>query len=123
MVSSLTETVYALDSTTIDLCLSVFPWAHFRRTKAAVKIHTLLDLRGNIPRFIHITDGKMHDVNALDLLDPELGAFYVMDRGYVDFDGFTRCTDWGLLRHACQVELQIPPRLIRSNGSLDRHNL
>ena len=81
----LTNTVYALDSTTIDLCLSVFPWANFRTTKAAVKLHTLLDLRGNIPSFIHISDGKMHDVKALDLLIPEPGAIYVMDRGYVDF--------------------------------------
>ena len=81
----LSNTVYALDSTTIDLCLSVFPWAHFRSTKAAVKMHTLLDLRGNIPSFIHISDGKLHDVHALDLLIPEAGAFYVMDRGYVDF--------------------------------------
>src|ERR1700729_13781 len=81
----LTNTVYALDSTTIDLCLSVFPWAHFRSTKSAVKMHTLLDLRGNIPSFIHISDGKLHDVHALDLLLPEAGAIYVMDRGYVDF--------------------------------------
>ena len=81
----LTNTVYALDSTTIDLCLSVFPWAHFRTTKAAVKMHTLLDLRGSIPSFIHISDGKMHDTRALDLLIPEAGAIYVMDRGYVDF--------------------------------------
>ena len=81
----LTNTVYALDSTTIDLCLSVFPWANFRTTKAAVKMHTLLDLRGSIPSFIHISDGKMHDTKALDLLIPEAGAIYVMDRGYVDF--------------------------------------
>jgi hypothetical protein len=81
----LKNTVYALDSTTIDLCLSVFPWAHFRTTKAAVKMHTLLDLRGNIPSFIHVSDGKLHDVHALDLLLPEPGAIYVMDRGYVDF--------------------------------------
>ena len=81
----LASTVYALDSTTIDLCLSVFPWAHFRSTKAAVKMHTLLDLRGNIPSFIHISDGKLHDVHALDLLLPEPGAIYIMDRGYVDF--------------------------------------
>src|ERR1700720_4287933 len=81
----LTNTVYALDSTTIDLCLSVFPWAHFRSTKSAVKMHTLLDLRGNIPSFIHISDGKLADVHALDLLLPEAGAIYVMDRGYVDF--------------------------------------
>ena len=81
----LNETVYALDATTIDLCLSVFPWAPFRTTKAAVKLHTLLDLRGNIPAFIHISDGKMHEVNILDQLLPEAGAFYVMDRGYLDF--------------------------------------
>ena len=81
----LDNTVYALDSTTIDLCLSVFPWAHFRATKAAVKMHTLLDLRGNIPSFIHVSDGKLHDVNVLDLLVPEPGAFYVMDRGYIDY--------------------------------------
>ena len=81
----LKESVYALDSTTIDLCLSLFPWAHFRSTKAAVKMHTLLDLRGNIPSFIHISDGKLHDVHALDMLVPEAGAIYVMDRGYVDF--------------------------------------
>jgi Domain of unknown function (DUF4372)/Transposase DDE domain len=82
----LNETVYALDSTTIDLCLSLFPWAEFRSTKAAVKLHTLLDLRGAIPTFIHISDGKLHDVNVLDLLTPEPGAFYVMDRGYLDFE-------------------------------------
>src|SRR5580700_3492723 len=89
----LANTVYALDSTTIDLCLAVFPWAHFRTTKAcpwreqgaAVKMHTLLDLRGNIPSFIHVSDGKLHDVHALDLLLAEAGAIYVMDRGYVDF--------------------------------------
>jgi Domain of unknown function (DUF4372)/Transposase DDE domain len=81
----LDQTVYALDATTIDLCLSMFPWAKFRSTKAAVKLHTLLDLRGAIPSFIHISDGKMHDVNVLDLLLPEAGAFYVMDRGYLDF--------------------------------------
>lgn len=81
----LDNTVYALDATTIDLCLSVFPWAHFRQHKAAVKLHTLLDLRGNIPTFIHISDGKLHDVNELDLLIPEVGAFFVMDRGYLDF--------------------------------------
>jgi Domain of unknown function (DUF4372)/Transposase DDE domain len=81
----LSNTVYALDSTTIDLCLSLFPWAPFRSTKAAVKLHTLLDLRGNIPAFIHISDGKMGDVNVLDMLTFEPGAFYVMDRGYLDF--------------------------------------
>ena len=82
----LQETVYALDASTIDLCLSVFPWAKFRKTKAAVKLHTLLDLRGNIPTFVDITDGKVHDVNVLDILIPEVGAIYVMDRGYLDFE-------------------------------------
>ena len=77
--------VYALDSSTVDLCLSLFDWAPFRSTKAAIKLHTLLDLRGNIPSFIHISDGKLHDVNVLDILPIEAGAFYVMDRGYVDF--------------------------------------
>jgi hypothetical protein len=86
----LAETVYALDATTIDLCLSVFPWAPFRSTKAAIKLHTLLDLRGSIPSFIHISDGKLHDVNVLDLLLPEPGAFYVMDRGYLDFERLHR---------------------------------
>ena len=81
----LDQTAYALDTTTIDLCLSVFPWAHFRSTKAAVKMHTLLDLRGNIPSFIHISDGKMHEVNVLDILIPEAGSFYIMDRGFLDF--------------------------------------
>ena len=81
----LSNTVYALDSTTIDLCLSLFEWASFRSTKAAVKMHTLLDLRGNIPTFIHISDGKMGDVNVLDIMPIEAGAFYVMDRGYLDF--------------------------------------
>ena len=81
----LEQTVYALDTTTIDLCLSVFPWAKFRQTKAAVKLHTLLDLRGNIPTFIHISDGKMHEVNVLDILIPEAGSFYIMDRGFTDF--------------------------------------
>jgi hypothetical protein len=81
----LQNTTYALDSTTIDLCLSLFPWALFRTTKSAVKMHTLLDLRGNIPSFIHISDGKLGDVNVLDILVPEPGAIYIMDRGYLDF--------------------------------------
>lgn len=81
----LQQTVYALDATTIDLCLSMFPWATFRQTKAAIKLHTLLDLRGNIPTFIYISDGTMHDVNILDALPIEAGAFYVMDRGYLDY--------------------------------------
>jgi uncharacterized protein DUF4372/DDE family transposase len=81
----LDQSLYALDSTTIDLCLSLFPWAKFRKHKAAVKMHTLLDLHGNIPTFIRVTDGKTHDVNILDEILPEAGAFYVMDRGYIDF--------------------------------------
>jgi hypothetical protein len=86
----LKNTVYALDASTIDLCLSVFGWAPFRATKAAIKLHTLLDLRGNIPTFLHISDGKLHDVNVLDLLLPEPGAFYIMDRGYIDFERLHR---------------------------------
>ena len=82
----LENTVYALDATTIDLCLSLFPWAYFRKNKGAVKLHTLLDLRGNIPTFIEITDGKVHEVNILDTLIPEAGSFYIMDRGYLDFE-------------------------------------
>src|SRR6202049_3527163 len=89
------DTVYALDSSTVDLCLSVFTWAPFRSTKAAIKLHTLLDLRGNIPSFIFISDGKMHDVRILDHLVPEPGAFYVMDRGYIDFTRLARLDDAG----------------------------
>ena len=88
----LDQSLYALDSTTIDLCLSLFPWARFRRHKAAVKMHTLLDLHGNIPTFLHITDGKVADVNILDEIVPETGAFYVMDRGYIDFARLYRFT-------------------------------
>jgi hypothetical protein len=88
----LQSSLYALDSTTIDLCLSLFPWAKFRKRKAAVKMHTLLDLHGNIPTFISITDGKVHDVNILDEILPEAGAFYVMDRGYIDFERLYRFT-------------------------------
>jgi transposase len=83
--AELDQTVYALDSTTIDLCLSLFPWARYQKRKGAIKLHTLLDLRGNIPSFIRITDGKVHDVKILDELIPEPGAFYIMDRGYIDF--------------------------------------
>ena len=97
LLADLNNTVYALDSTTVDLCLSLFPWAHFRSTKAAVKMHTLLDLRGNIPSFIHISDGKLHDVHALDMLVPEAGAIYVMDRGYVDFARLYRLHEAGAL--------------------------
>lgn len=89
-VADLSQTIYALDSTTIDLCLELFPWAKFRRTKAAVKLHTLIDLRGSIPTFIHITDGKVHDVKALDEITPEPGAYYIMDRGYQDLTRFHR---------------------------------
>ena len=91
----LSETVYALDSTTIDLCLSLFPWAGFRKTKAAVKLHTLLDVRGGIPSFIHVSDGKFHDVNVLDLLIPEAGAFYLMDRAYLDLHSLYRLQQAG----------------------------
>ncbi len=91
----LDNTIYALDASTIDLCLSVFPWALFRSTKSAVKLHTLLDLRGNIPTFIHISDGKLHDVNVLDILIPEAGAFYIMDRGYLDFGRLFRLSQAG----------------------------
>ncbi len=88
----LDSSLYALDSTTIDLCLALFPWVRFRKHKAAVKMHTLLDLRGSIPTFIHITNGKVHDVNILDEIVPEAGAFYVMDRGYIDFERLYRFT-------------------------------
>ena len=89
-VADLKQTIYALDSTTIDLCLELFPWAKFRQAKAAVKLHTLIDLRGSIPTFIHIANGKIHDVNALDCLTPEPGAYYIMDRGYQDLERFHR---------------------------------
>ncbi len=105
----LEHSLYALDSTTIDLCLSLFPWARFRQHKAAVKMHTLLDLHGNIPTFIRVTDGKVHDVNILDEIIPEAGAFYVMDRGYVDFDRlyfFTLCSAFFVLRTKENVLLQ-----------------
>ncbi len=88
----LAQTVYAFDSTTIDLCMSLFPWAHYKRTQHAMKLHTLLDLRGNIPTFIRITPARLHDVNVLDDLMPEAGAFYVMDRGYLDFERLFRWT-------------------------------
>jgi hypothetical protein len=97
----LDQSLYALDSTTIDLCLSLFPWARFRQHKAAVKMHTLLDLHGNIPTFIRVTDGKVHDVNILDEFLPEVGAFYVMDRGYIDFERlfiFTLCSAFFVVR-------------------------
>ena len=105
----LDQSLYALDSTTIDLCLSLFPWAKFRKHKAAVKMHTLLDLHGNIPTFISITDGKVHDVNVLDEFLPEAGAFYVMDRGYVDFQRlyiFTLSAAFFVVRTKSNVLLQ-----------------
>jgi hypothetical protein len=83
--TDLKSTVYALDSTTIDLCMSLFPWAHFRKTKSAIKLHTLMNLRGNIPEFIYISEAKMHDVNILDLIIPSPGTYYIMDRAYLDF--------------------------------------
>jgi len=102
-------TVYALDSTTIDLCLSVFPWARFQSTKSAVKMHTLLDLRGSIPTFIEVSDGKLHDVNILDQMLPEAGSFYVMDRGYLDFErlhAFHRCGAFFVTRTKAGVLLR-----------------
>jgi len=105
----LSENLYALDSTTVDLCLSLFPWARFRRSKAAVKMHTLLDLHGSIPTFIRITEGKTHDVNILDQFIPEIGSFYVMDRGYVDFERlyrFTLCSAFFVVRTKENVLLQ-----------------
>ncbi len=105
----LDQSLYALDSTTIDLCLSLFPWAKFRKHKGAVKMHTLLDLHGNIPTFIGITDGKVHDVNILDEILPEAGAFYVMDRGYVDFERlyvFTLSAAFFVVRTKSNVLLQ-----------------
>src|SRR5262252_9375081 len=105
----LNQSLYALDSTTIDLCLSLFPWAKFRRHKAAVKMHTLLDLHGNIPTFVHITDGKVHDVNVLDEILPEAGSFYVMDRGYIDFERlyiFTLSAAFFVVRTKSNVLLQ-----------------
>ena len=105
----LDQSLYALDSTTIELCLSVFPWARFRKHKAAVKMHTLLDLHGNIPTFIRITNGKVHDVNILDEILPEAGAFYVMDRAYIDFERlywFTLCSAFFVSRTKGNVLLQ-----------------
>src|SRR5947209_6095612 len=105
----LDQSLYALDSTTIDLCLSLFPWAKFRKHKGAIKMHTLLDLHGNIPTFIRITDGRVHDVNILDEILPEAGAFYVMDRGYVDFERlyvFTLSAAFFVVRTKSNVLLQ-----------------
>jgi hypothetical protein len=105
----LDQSLYALDSTTIDLCLSLFPWARFRQHKAAVKLHTLLDLHGNIPTFLRVTDGTVHDVNILDDFIPEAGAFYVMDRGYIDFQRlflFTLCSAFFVVRTKANLLLQ-----------------
>jgi hypothetical protein len=105
----LDQSLYALDSTTIDLCLSLFPWAKFRKHKGAVKMHTLLDLHGKIPTFIGITDGTVHDVNILDEIRPEAGAFYVMDRGYIDFERlyvFTLCSAFFVVRSKANIVLQ-----------------
>lgn len=103
------DTVYALDSSTVDLCLSLFPWARFRKAKGAVKLHTLLDLHGNIPAFIHLSDGKLHDVNVLDMLVPEAGSFYVMDRAYLDFARLHRlhlCGGFFVLRAKSNTKLR-----------------
>ena len=131
----LDQGLYALDSTTLDLCLSLFPWAKFRKHKAAVKMHTLLDLHGNIPTFISITAGKVHDVNILDEILPEAGAFYVIDRGYLDFQrlyGFTCSAAFFVVRTKSNVVLQAPllpsrgPNhrcSLRSHRHSDRHEL
>ena len=106
--ADLEAAVYALDSSTIDLCLSLFPWARFQRTKSAVKLHTLLDLRGSIPTFVRVTEGRRHDVRMLDELVPEAGSFYVMDRGYLDFArlyGFVRCSAFYVVRSKKNVRL------------------
>ena len=115
------DPVYALDSTTIDLCLSLFPWAQFRKTKGAIKLHTLLDLHGNIPTFLHISDGKLHDVNVMDYLPPEAEAFYIMDRAYLDFDRLYRmhlCGSLFVLRAKSNTRLyRIASKLVnRSSG-------
>ena len=105
----LAETVYALDATIIDLCLSVFPWARFRKAKGAIKLHTLLDLKGNIPSFIAITEGRVHEVNILDELIPEAGAIYIMDRGYLDFERlftFDQCCSFFVVRARANTSLR-----------------
>jgi len=113
----LDQSLYALDSTTIDLCLSLFPWAKFRQRKAAVKMHTLLDLHGNIPTFIRVTRGDVHDVNILDEIMQEAGSFYVMDRGYIDFQRlfvFTLSSAFFVVAH--QIECTYPETLLASRG-------
>ncbi len=120
--SRLTNSVYALDSTTIDLCMSVFPWAHFRSTKSAVKMHTLLDLRGNIPSFIHISNGKLHDVHALDMLIPEPGAVYVMDRDTSTSPACTRCIRRAPSCDARQVQSACASDLFRAHRPSERRD-
>ena len=120
----LDHSLYALDSTTIDLCLSLFPWAKFRRHKGAVKMHTLLDLHGNIPTFISITSGKVHDVKILDEIVPEAGAFYVMDRGYVDFERLYVFTlSLGVLRRPHQIQCLDPAPILASSGQDHRRSI
>jgi transposase len=126
--ADLDATVYALDSTTIDLCLSLFPWARFRRTKAAVKLHTLLDVRGSIPTFLHISTGREHDVNILDEIVPEAGSFYVMDRGYIDFArlyAFVLSSAFYVVR--CKKNVQLDRRYSRpvplESGLLSDHTV
>jgi hypothetical protein len=122
LLGDLDNTVYALDSTMIDLCLSPSPWAHFRTTKAAVKMPTMLDLRGNIPSFIHISDGKLHDVHALDMILPEAGAIYVMDRGYIDFARLYGLHQAGALFVPRQIQSQCTSRGSDSHRSHDRRD-
>jgi IS4 transposase len=112
----LDATVYALDSTTIDLCMALFPWAHFRSTKSAVKLHTMIDLRGSIPTFIHISTGKMADVRVLDILPIEPGAFYVMDRGYIDFERLHRFQTSGAF-FVTRAKVGLDARRVRSAPS------
>ena len=120
----LNATVYALDSTTIDLCLSVFPWARFRRTKGAIKLHTLLNLHGAIPEFVLISDGKLHDVHALDHLIPCPGAYYIMDRGYLDFGRLYRLhSARSLFVTRAKGQLQVPPPLLPPGGQNDGTDL
>ncbi len=120
----LEQSLYALDSTTIDLCLALFPWARFRRRKAAVKMHTLLDLHGNIPTFIRVTSGAVHDVNLLDEIMPEAGAFYVMDRAYIDFQTALRLyAQLGLLCRAHEIEPADAAALLASGGQEHRRAL
>jgi len=123
-LADLAETVYALDSTTVDLCLSLFPWARFRTTKAAVKLHTLLDLRGSIPSFIWITEGRVHDLKILDEMIPEPGSIYVMDRGYVDFARlyiFPQAQASFVIR--AQEEPAVPQAVLAADRSLHRSRL